>query len=215
MIAGLCHDLGHGPFSHFWEGFVAKANPDLDWHHEDSSMRNLDFLIEDNDLKPLLKELGGITDEDIIFIKEAIGGPLDEKTGLPLRNWKDQDDGEWAYKGRPKEKAFLYEIVANKISGIDVDKWDYLQRDRTNMNINTNFQYERYIEYCKIMEFNGRPRICLRDKEHELVWEMFEDRARLHQKGYQHRVVKTLDRMMVGSFLKLYEARLITLKVSR
>lgn len=35
---------------------------------------------------------------------------------------------QWRYKGRPKEKGFLYEIVANKRNGIDVDKWDYLAR---------------------------------------------------------------------------------------
>ena len=28
----------------------------------------------------------------------------------------------WPYKGRDESKAFLYEIVANKMSSIDVDK---------------------------------------------------------------------------------------------
>src|SRR4029434_1424619 len=32
------------------------------------------------------------------------------------------------YEGRPEEKSFLYEIVANKRNGIDVDKWDYFAR---------------------------------------------------------------------------------------
>ena len=32
---------------------------------------------------------------------------------------------QWSFSGRPREKGFLYEIVANKRNGIDVDKWDY------------------------------------------------------------------------------------------
>jgi len=35
---------------------------------------------------------------------------------------------QWTYKGRAEDKSFLYEIVANKQNGIDVDKWDYFAR---------------------------------------------------------------------------------------
>jgi len=35
---------------------------------------------------------------------------------------------KWSMKGRDEDKSFLYEIVANKLNGIDVDKWDYLAR---------------------------------------------------------------------------------------
>lgn len=31
--------------------------------------------------------------------------------------------------GRRESKSFLYQIVANKESGMDVDKWDYVVRD--------------------------------------------------------------------------------------
>jgi HD superfamily phosphohydrolase len=51
---------GHGPFSHLWEGFVNKANPGLNWAHEDSSIRMLDYLIQDNNLMPILAALGDI-----------------------------------------------------------------------------------------------------------------------------------------------------------
>ena len=57
----LAHNIsGHGPFSHLWEGFVNKANPGLNWAHEDSSIRMLDYLIQDNNLMPILAALGGL-----------------------------------------------------------------------------------------------------------------------------------------------------------
>ena len=109
-------------------------------------------------------------------------------------------------------------------SGIDVDKWDYLIRDNYYLNIGCIFKYDRFISYAKVIK-TGEPerrRICLRAKEAEtllvtdktsqfpeksgtiknvFLQEMFEDRARLHKNGYQHRVTKIIDRMLVDAWL--------------
>ena len=45
-IAGLCHDLGHGPYSHLWESFTKLANTKAAWEHEQSSLDLLDLMIE-------------------------------------------------------------------------------------------------------------------------------------------------------------------------
>jgi HD superfamily phosphohydrolase len=43
-LAGLCHDLGHGPFSHAFEGWV--HSKDRSWHHEDRSKELVELIIK-------------------------------------------------------------------------------------------------------------------------------------------------------------------------
>ncbi|OXB57335.1 hypothetical protein ASZ78_011755 [Callipepla squamata] len=118
-IAGLCHDLGHGPFSHMFDGrFIPRAREGLNWKHETASVEMFEHLITSNKLEKVMESYGLVLEEDMTFIKEQIGGPIDETTC----------EKSWPYRGRPKEKSFLYEIVANKKNGIDVDKWDYFAR---------------------------------------------------------------------------------------
>lgn len=53
-IAGLIHDLGHGPFSHLYDGLFLRMAPDADPHfvHEHASIGLFDLLIEENNLLP-------------------------------------------------------------------------------------------------------------------------------------------------------------------
>uniref|UniRef100_A0A3Q2E1K2 HD domain-containing protein n=1 Tax=Cyprinodon variegatus TaxID=28743 RepID=A0A3Q2E1K2_CYPVA len=50
QIAALCHDLGHGPFSHMFDlMFIPKARQDITITHEDLSKQMFDHLMENND----------------------------------------------------------------------------------------------------------------------------------------------------------------------
>ena len=68
VIVGLCHDLGHGPFSHLWETFVGEARGGYEWCHEKTSIDMLDYIIEENDLMPIFESFG-ITRNDVTFVK--------------------------------------------------------------------------------------------------------------------------------------------------
>ena len=50
QIAGLCHDLGHGPMSHMFDRhFIPRCRgPSCTWEHEAASAAMLDRLIADN-----------------------------------------------------------------------------------------------------------------------------------------------------------------------
>ncbi|XP_054651205.1 deoxynucleoside triphosphate triphosphohydrolase SAMHD1 isoform X2 [Dunckerocampus dactyliophorus] len=82
QIAGLCHDLGHGPFSHMFDAkFIPKARPDITWKHEKASIDMFDHLVNSNNLKPLMEQHGLCLPEDLDFIKELFAGPLTTNPG--------------------------------------------------------------------------------------------------------------------------------------
>ncbi|XP_055977277.1 deoxynucleoside triphosphate triphosphohydrolase SAMHD1 isoform X1 [Sorex fumeus] len=193
QIAGLCHDLGHGPFSHMFDGrFIPLARPDVKWTHEQGSVQMFEHLIKSNGLKDVMQHYGLVPEEDICFIKEQIIGPPDSPT----------DSCSWPYKGRPKEKGFLYEIVANKRNGIDVDKWDYFARDCHHLGIKNSFDYQRFIRFARVCEVEDGKHICTREKEVGNLYDMFHTRNILHRRAYQHKVSNIIDRMITDALLK-------------
>uniref|UniRef100_A0A669E4Q8 HD domain-containing protein n=1 Tax=Oreochromis niloticus TaxID=8128 RepID=A0A669E4Q8_ORENI len=191
QIAGLCHDLGHGPFSHLFDGmFNPEADPEhKDWKHEDASLEMFDHLVKTNGLAQEMERYGLILPPDLTFIKEMI---------KPLKS----DDAEWPYEGRDENKSFLYEIVSNKQNGIDVDKFDYFARDCHHLGIRNNFDHQRFIMFARVCDVNGRKHICSRDKEVANLYDMFHTRNSLHRRAYQHRVTKSVEIMIKDALLK-------------
>ncbi|XP_016118757.1 deoxynucleoside triphosphate triphosphohydrolase SAMHD1-like, partial [Sinocyclocheilus grahami] len=200
QIAGLCHDLGHGPFSHVFDGLVipqAKRIKKLrglhdeipeKWKHEQMSVLMFDDIVKSlkAENEDVLKE-HGLDDKDATFIKELIEGA---KTS------------EWTYKGRDEDKSFLYEIVANKQNGIDVDKWDYFARDCHHLGIQNSFDHQRLLKFARVCEVSGRKHICFRDKEADNVYDMFRTRYTLHRQAYQHKIGYIIDTMFAEALVR-------------
>ena len=58
---------------------------------------------------------------------------------------------------------FYFKIVSNHRNGIDVDKFDYFERDSLYLGLKSNFQPARYIQCSRIINVDDVPQICLRD----------------------------------------------------
>ena len=80
---------------------MKRARPGFKWTHEDASQMMLQDLIDKNGIDSL-------STDDVALIKSLISGDM------PAH--------------RSYDKKFLFDIVANKRNGIDVDKMDYIDR---------------------------------------------------------------------------------------
>lgn len=105
-------------------------------------------------------------------------------------------------RGRPVEKAFLFDIVANDNDSCDVDKFDYLLRDSFSAGIPIPFNkhsVERLMENARVLAdpHSGFPRICYAKKAADVALSVGESRQMLHNLLYQHRVVTAIEAMVV------------------
>ena len=175
-LAGLCHDLGHGPFSHVFEhewvpamsSRLGRSKHDI-WRHEDMSEKILDHLYENEHV-----DSRQISKEDIDKAKKLIAGEYYDM-----------------------EKKFLAEIVANKRNSIDVDKFDYIARDCLNCGVQSGCDFKRLIEYMKVLD----DQICFKASEVNNLYTLFSTRANLHNTVYTHRKGKAIEYMVVDALL--------------
>eukprot|EP00397_Hematodinium_sp_SG-2012_P020112 GEMP01020704.1.p1 GENE.GEMP01020704.1~~GEMP01020704.1.p1 ORF type:complete len:414 (+),score=76.97 GEMP01020704.1:45-1244(+) len=216
-VAAQCHDLGHGLLSHAWDALVlpklyvlekerrAKLNlplPELPPEHEDISVMLFKYLAED--IREKLLEEGMVLEgqeSDLTFVCELIN---------PKKDFSRLSTEEWPFSGRPREKAFLWEIVSNKRSGIDVDKLDYIRRDCHNTGVKGVFEVDRLIHNTRVRRStNGLLTICWPEKEVENLYEIFHTRDSLHRRVYQHRVAKVVEGMIGEAMVEIYPAMTI------
>ncbi|CAF0956179.1 unnamed protein product [Rotaria sordida] len=186
QMAALCHDLGHGPFSHMFESVIEELRPELHWKHEHTSVQMFNYMIEKNNLMSFFAQVG-LNEIDIIFVNELIFNELNGQ----------ENNQVWPYKGRDISKSFLYEIVSNKLTGVDVDKFDYFARDSYYLGTKISFEHMRFIKFYRVIKVNdGRRHLCLRDKEVKACYEIYRIRDDLHRRAYQHPVVKGIELML-------------------
>lgn len=176
-VAGLIHDLGHGPFSHLFEVYM-----NFGWSHEKMGLAQFDLLLRDNNID-LQRHFTGSLAENVAMIALLV-------TGLG-------EDEAWPESVRRSEsKRFLTHIVHCRATGMDVDKLDYLARDalavfgsNNVLNVARIVGAMRAAEDFSHIGFSSHV-------VHELV-EVYQMRARLHERVYQHHTVVLVEGLLL------------------
>jgi len=174
-LAGLLHDLGHGPFSHLFDGkIIPKVAPGSQWSHEQGSSMLLKKLVDDNNID--------IEQEDVHMISALILG--------------QREDPKYA------DKTWIFDIVANSKNSIDVDKYDYMTRDSFHLGLkDTNFDYRSLIKESRVIN----DEICFPAKQCHKVYELFQVRYKLYKEIYHNRAAKAVELMLTEILLNANE----------
>ena len=182
-IAGLVHDIGHGPFSHLYDEYLKQneghcetthsSSSKLPSTHEERSCEILKYLIDTP--HPLTNEKIEINTEEYEFICECICKPRHEK--------------------------WYHYIVNNPYSSFDVDKIDYLMRDSKQIGIQLSFNIDRILENIIIQ--NDELYFC--EKVKYEIEKMFTLREELHIMIYRHPKVEKYQSFLLGCMNDTFE----------
>jgi len=110
-------------------------------------------------------------------------------------------------------KPFLYEIVNNKTSDIDVDKMDYLRRDAYHTRllefIPTYIIKNMYVD--NISEKHGL-HLQIKEKANNDICNMFITRKKMFYDVYYHKTVRKIEKFYTCMMLQLHKKKLLDIQ---
>ncbi|MES1910904.1 MAG: hypothetical protein MHM6MM_003425 [Cercozoa sp. M6MM] len=189
VLAALCHDIGHGPFSHSFDSkllprFKKRNNDGEPFKHEHASVKLIDNVFKVRSDPSYLQQLG-LEQSDLDVIKAMI-------------------DGEPPADVNPDDR-FLYDIVSNKESGLDVDKLDYFIRDSYHTGVPAVVDFERLLKTARVHRCpdkkNNPLRIAFPEKAFEQVFQVFATRFYLHRTIYNHAASTAVELMICDALV--------------
>jgi len=126
-LGGLLHDLGHGPASHTFDDLIESLieeghiPTDCVWRtHEERSQYMFRELVAKE------PDRFGLTEDAVDYICNVINPPAD------------------------CEHDFRFQFINNEINGVDLDKIDYLERDRYVFGLSDHIDIKRLIDNSSI-----------------------------------------------------------------
>ncbi|XP_030387078.1 deoxynucleoside triphosphate triphosphohydrolase SAMHD1 homolog isoform X1 [Scaptodrosophila lebanonensis] len=161
-IAALLHDIGHGPFSHTWE-HVCEGQ----FNHEKNSEACVDRVFSDardDELVALRDDHNG---RGVNLIKALILGDRSKLNYVMMHH------------------AYIFDIVHNKVCGLDVDKWDYLRRDNHYLQVLSADEMDFDEIFLNARIAPDGQRIEYRYEDYHKIWLLYLARHRLHLEAYQ------------------------------
>jgi HD superfamily phosphohydrolase len=179
-IAGLCHDLGHGPFSHLLDNYILNGINNINREHENRSYNILGYMITKYNL--------GISSEELDFISKIINPKIISNDKIKKNKIKENKD----------KREFIYEIINNERNGIDVDKFDYIKRDSFYCGLSYSMDCSRILKHIRVID----NKLCYLDKSFNYINDMYDVRNKLHKQIYKHKVCLGIE-LMVVEILKL------------
>jgi len=184
-VAGLLHDVGHGPFAHFFDERVLAAFPAPDDARRGGGKRlsheDLSQLIIERELGPVIRRLRrapGATPERDAF---ASGEEIDPRwVSFLVSKPALRDDSMPAW----------VRLLQPLLSGVfTVDNLDYVQRDAFFTGVRVGIDVERLRRYAFISERG----LTLYEPGVAALEGFLNARLSLYQAVYFHRTVRAID----------------------